>query len=94
LYREINNENDHITLQSYLEKPGEMGIRLGNAFQCQKVLYSNYEEEEPPLLYIKQLNPGTSTIKPLPRTTNTIKLLPRTTNSRRPQMEGTYKQHL
>ena len=64
------------------KKPREMGIRLGNAFQCQKVLYLNkHEEEEPPLLHIKQPNPGTSTIKPLPRTTN----------SRRPQMEGTYK---
>ena len=61
-----------------------MGIRLGIAFQCQKVVYPKHEEEEPPLLYIKQPNPGTSTIKPLPRTTN----------SRRPQMEGTYKQHL
>ena len=61
-----------------------MDIRLGNAFQCQKLLHSKHEEEEPPLLYIKQPNPGTSTIKPLPRTTN----------SRRPQMEGTYKQHL
>ena len=71
-----------------------MGIRLGNAFQCQKVLQSKHAEKEPPLLYIKQLNPGTSTIKPLPRTTSTIKPLPRTTNSRRPQMEGTYKQHL
>ena len=61
-----------------------MGIRLGNAFQCQKVLYPKHEEEEPPLLHIKQPNPGTSPIK----------LLPRTVNSRRPQMEGTYKQHL
>jgi hypothetical protein len=115
-----------------------MGIRLGNVFQCQQVLYpkheeeerkssansltddltefgrsfmwhknsigpstvpcgipestvasseyspSRHEEEESPLLHIKQPNPGTSTIKPLPRTTN----------SRRPQMEGTYKQLL
>ena len=47
-----------------------MGIRLGNAFQCQKVLQSKHAEKELPLLYIKQLNPGTSTIKPLSRTTN------------------------
>ena len=39
-----------------------MDIRLGNAFQCQKLLHSKHEEEEPPLLYIKQPNPGTSTI--------------------------------
>ena len=45
-----------------------MGIRLGNAFQCQKVLYPKHEQEEPSLLYIKQPNYGTSTIKPLPRT--------------------------
>jgi hypothetical protein len=27
-----------------------------------------HEKKEPPLLHIKQPNPGTSTIKPLPRT--------------------------
>ena len=50
-------------------------VNTGNAFQCQKMLYTKHEEEEPPLLHIKQPNPGTSTIKPLPWTTN----------SRRPQ---------
>ena len=45
-----------------------MGIRLENAFQCQKVLYPKHEQEEPSLLCIKQPNSGTSTIKPLPRT--------------------------
>ena len=38
-----------------------MGIRLGNAFQCQKVLYPKHEQEEPSLLCIKQPNSGTST---------------------------------
>ena len=80
----MNNENDHTTLQNDLTKPREMGIRLGNAFQYQKVLCSKYQKEESPLLHIKQPNPGTSTIKSLPRTTN----------RRRPQMIGTYKQHL
>jgi hypothetical protein len=61
-----------------------MSCRQGNAFQCQKVLHSKHEEKEPPLLYIKQPNPGTSTIKSLHKTTN----------SRRLQMEETYKQHL
>ena len=37
LHTEINNENDHTTLQNDLKKHWEMGIRLGNAFQCQKV---------------------------------------------------------
>jgi hypothetical protein len=31
-----------------------MGIRLGNAVQCQKVVYPKHEGKEPPLLYIKQ----------------------------------------
>ena len=59
-------------------------VNTGNAFQCQKMLYTNHEEEEPPLLHIKQPNPGTSTIKPLPRTTSTIKPLPRTTSTIKP----------
>jgi hypothetical protein len=57
---------DHPTKR--LKIPREMGIRLGNAFQCQKVLYPKHEQEEPSLLCIKQPNSGTSTIKPLPRT--------------------------
>jgi hypothetical protein len=40
------------TTRYILKKPREMDIRLGNAFQCQKVLYPKHEEEEPPLLYI------------------------------------------
>jgi hypothetical protein len=40
LHREINNENDHTTLQNDLNNLEKWGIRLGNAFQCQKSVIS------------------------------------------------------
>jgi hypothetical protein len=84
LYREINNENDHTTLQNDLKNLEKWASDWGMRFNAKKRYPKHEEEEEPPLLHIKQPNPGTSTIKPLSRTTN----------SRRPQMEGRYKQHL
>ena len=85
LYREINNEYDHTTLQNDLKKLEKWGSDWGMCFNAKKCYILKHEEEEPPLLHIKQPNPGTSTIKPL-RTNRTT-----CTNSRRPQMEGTYK---
>jgi hypothetical protein len=69
LYREINNENDHTTLQNDLKNLEKWASDWGMHFNA-KVLYPKHEEEDPPLLHVKQPNPGTSTIKSLPRTTN------------------------
>jgi hypothetical protein len=53
LYRENNSENDHTTLQNDLKNLEKWASDWGMHFNA-KVLYPKHEEEDPPLLHIKQ----------------------------------------